>query len=310
MKQEQGPAMVPDCRVFVFSFNRGPYLKNCIDSILRHAPGLPVTVVDDGSTDPETLQVLAALPVTVVTPRAEQVGRHGGLYANMQWALETCDSTLALFMQDDVQMVRDLAADDWQALQAFFDADPGHVFVHPCFPMGPRKPRSRHEYKPWPPFRGYCNDNGAADQSERSRRWVYDVTLCHAPRLRAAGWTFGPTERENSKHAAGLFTPMLHFADPFICQLPEVATLRFGRRTLGARLAEYLSGEDVKSFAPMTGAEIAALKARPLNSITLAEDVLRPVNPGVRRPFVHKGVNRRWYTRALNKLELAFRRRA
>jgi len=33
-----------------------------------------------------------------------------------------------------------------------------------------------------------------------------------------------------------------------------------------------------------------------------------PENPRVRRPFVYKSVNARWYTRALNKLELLARR--
>ena len=56
--------MVPDCRVFVFSFNRGPYLKNCIDSILRHAPGLPVTVapVPPGGRDSRILAVILTFP--------------------------------------------------------------------------------------------------------------------------------------------------------------------------------------------------------------------------------------------------------
>ncbi|MBC7185339.1 MAG: glycosyltransferase family 2 protein, partial [Marinobacter sp.] len=43
---------------FVFSYNRGPHLKNCIESIETCAAGHRVIVYDDASEDPETQQIL------------------------------------------------------------------------------------------------------------------------------------------------------------------------------------------------------------------------------------------------------------
>ncbi|KAJ56730.1 hypothetical protein ACMU_07265 [Actibacterium mucosum KCTC 23349] len=299
-----------DLHLFILSFNRGPYLKACVASAMAHLPGVGITVLDDGSTDPETVAVLNDLPVEVITPKAEQAGRHGGLYANMNYAVEVCAKPYLMFLQDDMQVVRDMGPEDWTTITEFLSADVRHAFVHPCFSLGKSKLRSKGEYRPWPPFRGYQNDNGAADQSDRSRRWVYDVVIADVGALRQTGFSFGPTERDNARTAAARFAPMLHYADPFACQLPQVATLRFGRRTLGARLSEYLTGPDPLLFHSLTVEEVAALKARDLTEIQMADDVLRTVNPKVRRPYLHKGVNARWYTRALNKLELLIRRRA
>ena len=54
--------------------------------------------------------------------------------------------------------------------------------------------------------------------------------------------------------------------------------------------------------------EITALRALPLGQVPLAEEWIHSVNPRVRKPYIHKGVNARWYTRALNKVEVRAKR--
>jgi len=292
------------CHIYILSFNRGPYLKICVDSVCRHIPDAPITVIDDGSTDTATVEILNQLPVEIHRPSKDKNGRHGGLYDNMNWAIENCSEPYLLFLQDDMQVVRDMYTEDWEELDTYFNADSRHAFAHVCFAMGIAKLKSRSDYKPWLPFRGYENDNGKVDQSQKSRRWVYDTSLAHVGRLREAKFQFGPTERDNAARAAGLFQPMFHFAEPFACQLPQVGVYRFGRRTLGERLSEKLSGNTPKRYHSLSDEEVAMLKSRPVEKILMADDILRPVDENVKRPFVHKGVNARWYTRAINKIEL------
>lgn len=69
--------------VAIFSYNRGLYLQNLLVSLTRHMPLVQVTVYDDDSDDPETLDVLAKCDATVVTCRSAQGLRHGNLYRNM-----------------------------------------------------------------------------------------------------------------------------------------------------------------------------------------------------------------------------------
>ena len=123
-------------RLFVFSYNRGPFLANCIDSIERLAPEHSLTVVDDASDDPETLAVLAraAKHHTVVTGEALSGHKHGGLYPNMQAAFDTVpDKALFCFLQDDTQLVRPLTGEDEAALHRQFDHAPTLGFISPAF---------------------------------------------------------------------------------------------------------------------------------------------------------------------------------
>ena len=40
--------------VAIFSYNRGEYLKNCVESVRRNIPDATIRVYDDCSDDPET----------------------------------------------------------------------------------------------------------------------------------------------------------------------------------------------------------------------------------------------------------------
>src|SRR5262245_4809478 len=73
-----------DVTVVVSCFNYGRYLVEAVESALRQKGGAPrVVVVDDGSTDPGTLDVLERLPPEVEVVRQENRGvctaRNAGL---------------------------------------------------------------------------------------------------------------------------------------------------------------------------------------------------------------------------------------
>ena len=72
--------------VVITCFNYGAYLPEAVESALEQEGGAPqVTVVDDGSTDPETLRELERLPATVKLIRQANAGlsaaRNAGLRA-------------------------------------------------------------------------------------------------------------------------------------------------------------------------------------------------------------------------------------
>lgn len=73
-----------DITVVVTNYNYGQFLDEAVRSVLEQDGGAPrVIVVDDGSTDPTTLDVLAALPDEVRVVRQENTGlataRNNGL---------------------------------------------------------------------------------------------------------------------------------------------------------------------------------------------------------------------------------------
>ena len=52
---------LPSLDVAIFSYNRGAYLKNCVDSLQRNMPWIGWTVYDDGSDEPDTVAYLQSL---------------------------------------------------------------------------------------------------------------------------------------------------------------------------------------------------------------------------------------------------------
>lgn len=115
----------------IFSFNRGRFLQHCVDSIERFAPECSVHVVDDGSDDPHTRRVVDTLAQRHRVTIADKAGttKHGGLYTNMQYALDSAKPDQPLcFLQDDAQLVRPLEAEDFDAINRFFWHSPRAAF--------------------------------------------------------------------------------------------------------------------------------------------------------------------------------------
>jgi len=295
--------VAPVLEVAIFSFNRGAWLANCVESVQRNIPQARLRIHDDNSDDPHTLAVLAGMADFVVRAGPAGAADHGGLYANMQRALETAQGDFVLFLQDDMQIVRPVAADEIAAIAGIFDSDPRLGFLAPIFMKGERMKRYRRKLTPDDALRLYQPAPHAAPPIT-----YIDTALAHVGRLREAGWRFRPSEAQNVAQALDLFGPMPFLAEPFSFFCPEVPIFRNRRQSLAARLASRIAGEGVKAFHDMTPGAVRAFKTRALNVWPVAEDFLTPTDPRVRRPFVYKDVKARWWLNALHRLEKALRR--
>src|SRR3990172_6621727 len=74
----------------IFSYNRGHYLKNLVNSIYLFFSLPKIVVFDDGSDNEETkviIQSLKKLEIEVFIFSGNIDSKHGGLYANMNFAL-------------------------------------------------------------------------------------------------------------------------------------------------------------------------------------------------------------------------------
>ncbi len=127
-------------QVCVFSFNRGPFLKNCIESVRAHT-SWPLSVWDDDSRDPATLDVLSGLEadgVPVYRAGSDMVreDRTGGLYGNMYAALQDGRDEgveYLLFIQDDQQVVRPVDDEVITHADQFFTANEHSFLLHTFF---------------------------------------------------------------------------------------------------------------------------------------------------------------------------------
>ncbi len=282
-----------DLTAAVFSYNRGDYLANCAASVLRHMAGATFRIHDDASDDPRTRAVLAGLAPHLAAPGTGLQSKHGGLYANMQAALDGCATRFLLFLQDDMQVVRPVTAQDMDEIAAIFDADPARAFLCPTFVKGLRLSHAA-AMRPLLPLRAWAGSHAYGD-----------VCIADAPRLRAAGWRFAARERLSQDQAARMFAPMPYMATPFCHFLPEVPVFRARRTSLAARLARRITGPGVKAFDDLTEAEITALRAS--TALPVAEDWLRTVWPAA-RPFVYQDIRVRRWIATLHRVETALRK--
>lgn len=300
--------MLEKLEVAIFSFNRPAYLRNAVESARANLPGARIRVFDDNSTDPELLAYLDGLGDAVVRADARSSARHGGLYANMQRAFDMAERPLLLMLQDDVQVVRPVDAEDMADLERIFASDPKCAFVSVLFMMGARMRRFRRLLAPVPE-RGVYDAPPTLSERNRQRRLAYfDVCLWNVERLRRADWSVLPTEDQNVRRARDLFTTMPVMKNPFVFFCPEVPFFRNRSQMLSARLAARFVGRDLKSFRPFTPDDVAAFRARPISIWPRAEDFLHPADPRVVRPFVYKDVKARWWIYAIHKIEQALRK--
>src|SRR5690606_40640071 len=78
--------------VCIFSYNRAHLLRNLIDSAGQFYPEFDIAVFDDGSDEPEAIELLNELEqrgIKVMRGDDQSPGsKHGGLYGQMNKALQ------------------------------------------------------------------------------------------------------------------------------------------------------------------------------------------------------------------------------
>lgn len=293
--------------VWVFSYNRGMFLENCVRSIELCAPHLPVAIFDDQSDDPETIKVLERLSKKhkVVVADAQRMGsKHGGLYGNMQSVIDGSEAKLAddvqCFVQDDTQFVRPIAPQETESIEALFQANTQLGFVSAAFIRGANKKADRQRTRFEPKLNGYF-----IDRFERSAGAYYsDISIFSVSRLRSVGWSFGSREKTNEAYARQHFDQMPYLKNPFVAWLPNVPAFRGKRQTLALKIATRQMGPDFCPFKIMTAKRNAEFCQRPPEEIPYAEDFLLVDGKDLPRPWRYYPLQGRRWLKRLNQLEM------
>lgn len=137
--QDPGNSINQKIAIYIFSFNRGKFLENCLKSTQYCAPGFDVTVIDDSSTDEMTLQILKEfgdkVEVIQIAPNDSKFNV-GGLQNNMNYAFQDAlqkGRQYTLIIQDDMQLVRKITEADIASIDKFFEANPNSAQLYTCF---------------------------------------------------------------------------------------------------------------------------------------------------------------------------------
>ncbi len=178
----------------LFCYNRYHLLHNSIQSFLAYGPDADLLVVDDGSDDPRVIAYLEEVKtrprVTVIRRDRQATDGHGGLYPNMDKAVDQAiahDYSHIFFLQDDVQFM-------WKDPQ--FEARVEHVFktrpnaamVNCFFLKGIIARQLRERLEP----------------HEEAKAWhikpygIVDIGIMPVALLKEKQWRFIGTENKNS----------------------------------------------------------------------------------------------------------------
>lgn len=294
----------------VFSFNRGRFLDNCVRSIAEHVPGACIRIYDDDSDDPATCDVLERLEAQHEVVRARDLGgnsgRHGGLYANMQAAVDAVpDSALFCCIQDDMQIVRTIQPDELAQWREHLVQRPDVAFLHPCFLKGSNRQRDAARTH-FDPTTGYY-----VRKAEVRGAGVYyaDVMVSLGGRLEQKGWRFQTRESGNEAQARALFPPMEFLFAPFAMWLPSVPVYRGRQRTRALQWAEHLSACGFHPFNALSEEDAVRLKAREPACLPEAEAWLSLRQPGLPEPWRYDPFQGRNWLRHLDRLERFWRAR-
>lgn len=311
--------------VTIFSFNRGEFLRHCVASVERCMPFARILIVDDNSTDTQTLAVLGQLrqQYEVLSPSVEPGGlasKHGGLYANMQLALDwltasysqtsaspqttpdqpglSGEEVVICTLQDDMQVVRPVALEEFHRMQTGWRSSPQRAFLHHAFLKGSE--RQRNELTPSGEGDVYINQRNNSSVGA----WYSDIFIAPLARLHQHGWRFAGRESANEAQARQYFDPMGYLRDPFVAWLPAARCWRGKRRTWAIREGEKRHNCGFHPFHEMSSEEACAFRERPGERLPYAEDYLRLKNDTLRQPWVYHPLQGSRWLKWLNSLEL------
>ncbi len=219
--------------VFVFSYNRGAWLDNLIQSVTKLlAPPLDVElhIFDDHSNDEQTLQVLDRLRAQGVHIHhatdfdMQGRGSRGGLHAGIEASLTRVarKGSLALLLQDDMEIVRPVTVADLAMVRDLVQKT-GNPFVYVNFLTGGEEYRKK--------TMNWSEGGYYIKYSPRERRYraYTDVCAVDVDFLRKSKFAFERSEKKIDHLAAKVFGPMAWSPYPFTAMLPDPAVYREGR---------------------------------------------------------------------------------
>ena len=290
----------------IFSFNRGSFLKHCVQTVEFCVEQPQIVVFDDNSFDTDTIAALDEIGQRheVVSLDTKSTHKLGGLYGNMQIALERFpDAPSLCFIQDDMQLTRTVEDSEITEIEASFVQNQKLGFIHPCFVKGSAK----NKYKA---SLDYRDDEGLyyrKGSGQSAGNYFSAVTILSPKKLHDIDWVFDRSEPANDAQASKTFDNLAQLRNPFAMWLPEVPTYRGKKKTLALKIAERVRNVGFYPFKIMSESEKNSLLNRAAEDLPIAENFLEVEHPesnSLIKPWEYYPLQNRSWLKKLNNLEL------
>lgn len=240
--------------IFVFSYNRGPFLENCLKSILELMPDCPRYIVDDNSQDSFTKDVMNRFDdkFVILTPDTDHGAevKTGGLYENMNHAIQIAKESgfsKVLFIQDDMQIVRPFTNSDYEIVNNYFANNDECIQLVTTFIRTLSSHRFSKETTLCPSQIAYFRERRfQRGKSNFSAIGIFDVN-----RVLTKFGKFLPGEANNSEKAMRLNVRFGYSAYPFMNWTPYPTSFRGRERKFIHRIMEFIGGSGLHPITPM-----------------------------------------------------------
>lgn len=277
LEEKSKAPMTDQTAIVVFSFNRGAFLSNAISSIEACAPDLPVIIIDDNSTDPQTRGILSDLAQTyrVINNAQSAISEHktGGLYGAMNAAMQIAAHDgyeTVIFIQDDMQFVRRVTKHDHDMYRAYFSEVPNSIQLATTFVRQlsadsflDDRDISRRAY-------AYIR----RPERERGKSSFSATGVFSVSRFFAMFDSFESGEGPNSRKARDLGLVCGRAIFPNMCWLPYPTSFRGKKRSLKHRIFEYFGHSGYHPIELMSAEAEAAFLARDPHIVPIMEHFL------------------------------------
>ncbi|HET56198.1 MAG TPA: glycosyltransferase [Ignavibacteria bacterium] len=280
--------------VFVFSFNRGKFLKNCVDSAVRYIPNAKVNVIDDNSKDKETLQILDQLSqsVTVLKPKSSDNKRWGGFYENINWVFhDLANNPWVIFIEDDMQFIRPFLNSDFDNINNFFKKYSNAACLSIDFFKEEHRELNNRNVEINNTDKIYFLKNTA--KTYRGTIHFNNPTIFNIKRIREIGFEYRNCRIENRNNFEQSFDRMGFYAFPLLMYLPSPPSTKNKIKTHTRHLVERYYRTGFYPYQEMTQEELEQFLNRDISILPYTSDWLKTTAPLPEPPFEYKDAMKR-----------------
>lgn len=272
--------------VFIFSYNRGDFLLNCVESTKRNFSSASITVIDDRSDDEYTKAVLKSFSdVTVKYATGENDGRWGGFYKNIDWVIQDLAThSWVILIEDDMQFVRPFTDADIEAITNFFDRYPKSGYLMLEFLKDEHKLKDQKFIMLDKHKQFYFFEDGA----ESYRGTVHACTsgVLNIRHMRECNYRFVGDRKTVRNRAKSTFTKMGVYPYPNLMYLPFPKAIKNRKQTVTRRVIERYYGADFNPYFDLAGKRLNFFLERNISQLPYAGDWLKCKKPKIKSPFL------------------------
>ncbi|WP_433773167.1 glycosyltransferase [Bacillus wiedmannii] len=291
----------------IFSYNRGNYLFNCIQSIERNYPNLHkqnLVIYDDNSECENTVRILNNLQnkyEVKINKHMINDNSRCGLYYNMNLALQDAidqNYEYIFFIQEDLQIVRPIDEYFLNECNVIFGSDPNIIQVSPVFFKGTF---SKEEFNR---FTSINEQFGYYIGNPLGLNGVSDIGITKVKPLKEVNWFFDNDETINMRKGTELGLVYVKPKNPIMMYTPWPETYRYktaSKSKTYTRILDYIYRAGLHTYKDMPEEKINELCCRSIHEYPYAENYLsitenirlkKPWNYISTRYYVKKKINR------------------